>query len=254
MKIAHAAYFSIYEATKNFLGADKAGHHPMKASLCGATAAFSHDLFMNPFDVLKQRMQLGYYRNIVNCATVIIKTEGFRALYISFPATLVMNVPYGCIMVPVNESVKKFLNPTNKYSFTTFLFSGAIAGGTAAALTNPLDVVKTRLQIQNLVACPVSNTSQTLLTKASSVLNFNNTKNNSSRSAQNNYVTEATARNSSNIFKAIQKIIVEEGYKGFLRGIYARILIQAPAVAISWTVYESMKVVLQFPNMNDIKK
>ena len=33
----------------------------------------------------------------------------------------------------------------------------------------------------------------------------------------------------------------EEGYRGFSRGMMARMLIHAPSVAICWTTYEMMK-------------
>ena len=43
-------------------GADKEGHHPVQAAACGVLAAISHDSFLAPFDVVKQRMikQFGY--------------------------------------------------------------------------------------------------------------------------------------------------------------------------------------------------
>lgn len=138
------------------LGADQDGHHPIQAAACGALAAISHDMFLTPFDVVKQRMQLGYYKNVIHCVRTILKTEGIGALYMSFPTTLMMNIPFGGVMVAVNESVKKILNPDGTYSFWTTMASGSIAGMVAAAVTNPLDVVKTRLQTQNLEHCTKS--------------------------------------------------------------------------------------------------
>jgi len=105
---AHAAYFGIFELSKEFLEIDHdREHHPVKAALCGAVAAISHDVVMTPFDTIKQRMQLGQYRSILHCAGSLIRAEGPRALYLSFSTTLMMNIPYGCILVPINESAKK---------------------------------------------------------------------------------------------------------------------------------------------------
>lgn len=39
-------------------------------------------------------------------------------------------------------------------------------------------------------------------------------------------------------------IFNEEGYRGFLRGLTPRMMQHAPAVAISWTTYETMKKML----------
>lgn len=73
--IAHAAYFSIFESTKTYFNA---AQHPTLYSFCGAIAAVSHDMIMTPFDVIKQRMQLGYYRSMPHCISTILRTEGIR--------------------------------------------------------------------------------------------------------------------------------------------------------------------------------
>ena len=116
---AHAAYFSIFESLKMLTGANNEGHFPLEAAVCGAGAALAHDLFMTPFDTVKQRMQLGYYRSVGHCAGSILRSEGVRALYVALPATLIMNLPYGMIMVATNESCKTYLNPRGDYSFST---------------------------------------------------------------------------------------------------------------------------------------
>lgn len=148
---AHAAYFSIFEHSKVALGVNHSEHTPVAAAMCGIMATVAHDAIMTPMDVIKQRLQLGFHSGPMDCARTLVRTEGFRALYLSFPTTLFMNIPYAGIMVSTNESAKQILNPKNEYNIGAFLASGAIAGGVAAALTNPLDVVKTRLQTQNLL-------------------------------------------------------------------------------------------------------
>lgn len=80
------------------------------------------------------------------------------------------------IMVSANETFKKILNPTGEMNVTAYVASGAMAGALvrfcnphldsimsvmltlrrfsiakAGALTNPLDVAKTRLQTQMLL-------------------------------------------------------------------------------------------------------
>lgn len=113
-------------------------------------------MFLTPFDVVKQRMQLGYYKNVLHCIRTIMKTEGLGALYTSFPTTLMMNIPFGAVMMAVNESMKKILNPDGRFSTASSMISGSVAGAIAAAMTNPLDVIKTRLQTQNLEHCTKS--------------------------------------------------------------------------------------------------
>lgn len=55
-------------------------------------------------------------------------------------------------MVAVNESMKRALRPAGDYDMQTFILAGSGAGAVAAVVTNPLDVVKTRLQTQALKA------------------------------------------------------------------------------------------------------
>ena len=73
------------------------------------------------------------------------------ALYLSLPTTLAMNIPYGMVMVAVNESAREYLNSgSNQVSLYSSMIAGSLAGAISAAVTNPLDVIKTRLQTQYL--------------------------------------------------------------------------------------------------------
>ncbi|CAN0402290.1 unnamed protein product, partial [Laminaria digitata] len=133
-------------------GVNKPGHHPAGAAVAGAAATVFHDAIMTPMDVIKQRLQLGYHKGMLDCVMTIRRTEGAQAFYRSFPTTLFMNIPYGCVMVAVNESLKQAMRPAGDYDTRTYLLAGSGAGAIAAVATNPLDVVKTRLQTQALRA------------------------------------------------------------------------------------------------------
>jgi len=91
---AHAAYFSVYEAMKTALRVDDPGHYPVQAAICGGSATMLHDVIMTPMDVVKQRLQLGYYGGIVDCVKRIAVEEGVAGFLRSYPTTLMMNVPY----------------------------------------------------------------------------------------------------------------------------------------------------------------
>ena len=57
-----------------------------------------------------------------------------------------MNVPFQAVVVCVNENLKTYFKPWEKHNphLWYFLCAG-IAGGIAGIVTNPVDVVKTRL-------------------------------------------------------------------------------------------------------------
>lgn len=148
---SHAAYFSAYELGKEKFGANLAGHHPIAAASAGALATMLHDAVMTPMDVVKQRLQLGYYRGVGHCVRTMLREEGAGAFFRSYTTTLVMNMPYAGVVVAANESLKKVLAPfTGSTTMATYLLSGAGAGALAAAVTCPLDVLKTRLQTESL--------------------------------------------------------------------------------------------------------
>lgn len=75
-----------------------------------------------------------------------MKDDGFKGLYRSYPITVFMNFPFNAIVVCANENLKTWIKPWERSNphFWYFLCAG-VAGGIAGMLTNPLDVVKTRL-------------------------------------------------------------------------------------------------------------
>jgi solute carrier family 25 iron transporter 28/37 len=86
------------------------------------------------------------YKSIVHCAKDVFKTEGIRAYYLSFPTTLLMNIPYFSVQFMTYESMKRFLSKKDYNQHTVALVAGSIAGMAGAACSNPFDVIKTHLQ------------------------------------------------------------------------------------------------------------
>merc|ERR1719424_186175 len=170
---AHGAYFTIYEGAKPHLarlalpflsarrgggagggpaggGASAAAESAQALAAGGAVAlgTIAHDLIMTPMDVCKQRMQLsaGGSPGVYACACTILQQEGARAFWLSYPTTLLMNLPYALLMGSANERLRQLFAPDGDPSMGAYFAAGAGAGALAGGLTNPLDVVKTRLQ------------------------------------------------------------------------------------------------------------
>ncbi|PUU81540.1 mitochondrial carrier domain-containing protein [Tuber borchii] len=208
---AHAVYFGTYEAVKQKLGGNVGSeHHPFAVATAGACATIASDALMNPFDVIKQRMQVhgSTYESIADCARSVYRNEGFRAFYISYPTTLAMTIPFTAIQFTAYESLAKVLNPTRRYDPFSHCLSGGMAGAVAAAMTTPLDVIKTLLQTRG--------TSQ-----------------------------DGRIRNSKGLLDAAKIIHEREGYRGFFKGLRPRIVTTMPSTAICWTSYEMAKYYLR---------
>lgn len=203
---AHAVHFATYEACKEAFGGNKDGHHPLTNAAAGACATLAHDTLMNPFDVIKQRMQLGdsAYRSVRECARHVYAKEGLVAFYISLPTTLTMSVPFQSIQFATYEYFRKVLNPSGEYDPKTHAIAGGMAGAIASAVTTPLDVVKTLLQTRGQNADP-------------------------------------RIRNASGLMDAVNIIKERYGARGFFRGFKPRVLTVMPSAAISWSVYEYFK-------------
>lgn len=206
---AHAVYFASYEAVKHAMGGNDGGkheHHPLAAAVSGASATIASDALMNPFDVIKQRMQLhgSVYKSLGHCAKTVFRTEGFTAFYVSYPTTLCMTVPFTALQFMAYESISKTMNPTGRYDPYTHCTAGGLAGGFAAGFTTPLDVIKTLLQ-----------------TRGSA--------------------TEPELRNVSGLWQAATIIKRRDGYGGFFRGLKPRIITTMPSTAICWSAYEMAK-------------
>ncbi|KAI6241785.1 hypothetical protein M3Y99_00299000 [Aphelenchoides fujianensis] len=215
---AHALYFSIYEKLKNFFTGNTYGHsNALSYGLAGICATVAHDLVMNPAEVVKQRMQMKFspYGGSLECARCVYRTEGLTAFYRSYTTQLMMNVPFQAVHFVTYEFFQEILNPRHQYDPKTHLIAGGIAGGLAAAITTPLDCVKT-----------VLNTQQT-----------------PEIDGQNRILLKAT-KHYRGIVDAVQSIHAERGLGGFTRGLQARVVYQVPATALSWSVYELFKFIL----------
>ncbi|KAI1986907.1 Fe(2+) transporter [Ophidiomyces ophidiicola] len=197
---AHAVYFGTYEVVKEFAGGNVGdGHHPVAAGLSGACATITSDALMNPFDVHGST-----HRTIWQCARTVYATEGMRAFYVSYPTTLCMTIPFTATQFIAYESTSKIMNPSKKYDPLTHCVAGALAGAVAAAVTTPLDVIKTVLQTRGLAE-------------------------------------DAEARTSRGLFNAAALIKKQYGWSGFFRGMRPRIIATMPSTAICWTSYEMAK-------------
>uniref|UniRef100_A0A0N4ZFS7 Mitoferrin-1 n=1 Tax=Parastrongyloides trichosuri TaxID=131310 RepID=A0A0N4ZFS7_PARTI len=216
---AHALYFSVYEKSKHFFGKVSNGNSVFSYGVSAVLATLIHDAVMNPADVVKQRLQMigSPYGGSVECVRCIYRNEGITAFYRSYTTQLAMNIPFQTIHFLAYEGCQSILNKEHKYDPLSHSVSGAIAGGMAAAITNPLDCIKTVLNTQQHPECQLA--SRTVLLNNNSGLYRG-------------------------ITDAISSIFYTRGITGFFNGFQARVLYQMPATALSWSVYELFKYTL----------
>ncbi|XP_037949302.1 mitoferrin [Teleopsis dalmanni] len=146
---AHALYFGSYELTKELLTKFTTNNH-LNYMLSGAAATLIHDAVSNPIEVVKQRLQMynSPYRSVLACMRDVYKNEGIKAFYRSYSTQLIMNIPYQTIHFTTYEFFQNMLNHERRYNAPVHMVAGGAAGACAAAMTTPLDVVKTLLNTQ----------------------------------------------------------------------------------------------------------
>ncbi|GAV64414.1 Mito_carr domain-containing protein [Cephalotus follicularis] len=177
-----ATYFGVIESTKNWIEES----HPTLGShwahfIAGAIGDTLGSFVYVPCEVIKQRMQVqgtksswsssvvkdnirmkpsaqlsGYYEELFQDGCSIYKAHGLKGLYAGYCSTLARDVPFAGLMVMFYEALKELTDyGKQKWNLTHHvngsiegLVLGGLAGGFSAYLTTPLDVIKTRMQVQ----------------------------------------------------------------------------------------------------------
>lgn len=129
--------------------------------LGGIAGAFGATI-VYPIDMVKTRMQnqrstvVGQllYKNSIDCAKKILRNEGFTGFYKGLGPQLVGVAPEKAIKLTVNDLVRRRATDpeTGRIKVAWELIAGGTAGGCQVVFTNPLEIVKIRLQMQGETA------------------------------------------------------------------------------------------------------
>ncbi|KAF3492036.1 Lpz11p [Arthroderma uncinatum] len=188
---------------------------PLRRLTCGGLAGITSVTFTYPLDIVRTRLSIqsasfselknqprtklpGMYETMC----LMYKNEGgIVALYRGILPTVAGVAPYVGLNFMTYESIRKYLTPDgdSNPNAARKLLAGAISGGVAQTCTYPFDVLRRRFQINTMSGMGYKYTS---------------------------------------IFDAIRVIAVEEGIRGFYKGIVPNLLKVAPSMASSWLSFE----------------
>ncbi|XP_018022019.1 calcium-binding mitochondrial carrier protein SCaMC-1 isoform X3 [Hyalella azteca] len=212
--------FAAYEQAKsvimkNFGAADRELSIYERFAAGSFAGGFSQSVIY-PMEVLKTRLALrksGQYTGIFDAAKQIYRTEGPRSFYRGYVPNLLGIIPYAGIDLAVYETLKKRyaqLSPGQKDpSVFVIIGCGALSSTCGQLASYPLALIRTRLQAQVL--------------------------------SKDATVRPDVPTTSLGIFK---QIIQKEGPMGLYRGITPNFMKVAPAVSISYVVYEKSREAL----------
>lgn len=224
-------YFGSYEYWKRHtLAYEYLQRHPFLSYLsAGMFAETVACLIFVPVDVIKERLQVqtkmqAYsYKSGLDALSQVMKFEGIRGLYKAYPATVLSFGPFSALYFLFYEKLKGLVvhNDPSTYlervkqkshveiGFFQSMFVSMIAGAAASLLTNPLDLVKLRLQVQ--------------------------------RGCSANDPSAAKTFQYKHMLDGLVQIVSKEGLGALWNGSVARMCCHFPTVAISMSVIEATK-------------
>lgn len=110
----------------------------------------------HPLDTCKIRLQKQgefgkaniQYKNIFKAFSIIVKNEGFLALYKGLSASLLREATYSTIRLGFYEPFKELLGAQDRKNtpFWKKFTAGLLSGSTGAIVANPYDLLKVRMQ------------------------------------------------------------------------------------------------------------
>jgi len=142
-----ALFFSTYETTKPLVRSVLGDDYPV--AIQGAAASSGEVmacLVRVPTENVKQRMQTGQFSRATDCIRTLASREGIRGFYTGYLTTVSREIPFSLIQFPLYERFKKEIAAWQGRDCSPWQGAccGSISGAFSAAVTTPLDVVKTR--------------------------------------------------------------------------------------------------------------
>lgn len=152
---AAAAFFGTYDWAKRELERRlEPSQRPLAHLLAAAAGDVAGSTVRAPFEVVKQRLQSGMHNSTREAINAIWRKQGARGFFAGYGSLVLRELPFDAIQFPLYELLKVRWARAKGRPLSTPESSmcGSVAGAVAAAITTPLDVVKTRLMTQSAAA------------------------------------------------------------------------------------------------------
>lgn len=150
---AAALYMGLYTTLRRTLS-NRLPNRARSAAVAASagTANMASTIFRVPLERLKQQLQAGLYPNVRVAAVATLRSKNaFQALYAGLAAQLYRDIPYTISSYVVYEKLRRSGgSPAENFA------AGAVSGAVAAFVSNPFDVVKTRLMTVRANAVPAA--------------------------------------------------------------------------------------------------
>lgn len=210
---SNGIFYYTYEALRSAL----APHVPSQAvcsALGGIAGCLASVAIYSPMEVVKQRAMVTKGASSLSVLAALLKTDGPIGLYRGATASALTWAPYFGVYFLAYEALLSSIGgvqPGEQPNFLIALGCGLVAGVSASFLTNPFDVVKTRLMVGGTGIAAATN---------------------------------VAAANSATALGIARHIALTEGPAGFARGAVPRALLLAPASSLTIAFYAVVQQLL----------
>eukprot|EP00568_Trieres_chinensis_P006852 CAMPEP_0183299012 /NCGR_PEP_ID=MMETSP0160_2-20130417/5850_1 /TAXON_ID=2839 ORGANISM="Odontella Sinensis, Strain Grunow 1884" /NCGR_SAMPLE_ID=MMETSP0160_2 /ASSEMBLY_ACC=CAM_ASM_000250 /LENGTH=380 /DNA_ID=CAMNT_0025461153 /DNA_START=59 /DNA_END=1198 /DNA_ORIENTATION=- len=150
---AGAVKFATYEAIKKWVS-DRVPEQYVGAALfgCAAAAYMASSVILIPGELIKQRMQMGQASGFSAAVSSIWKNDGITGFFAGYQGVWLRDIPYTALELGIYDNVKNFFlkrrcNGEGEVTQTEEILAAGISGGITGYVTNPLDLIKTKLMV-----------------------------------------------------------------------------------------------------------
>lgn len=241
-----AIYFTVYDNCKSLYPSSTASEEFVNHILSAMTAGAASTICTSPLWVVKTRFMLQStkdkavkpYRHTGDAFVQIFRSEGLRGFYKGLLPSL-FGVSHVAVQFPLYESFKSLARERleregegGELDATTILLCSSSAKMIASVTTYPHEVLRTRLQMQprNHPTSPTTSPPPTLgSTNLTSTID-------KAKSASKELVV-AKGRYTG-VIQASRTILIEEGIRGFYKGMMVNLVRTVPSSALTILTYE----------------
>lgn len=252
---------------------------PWVAFAAGGLADVFSNVFLCPAEVVIQRLQISElaqrrYKGGIDAMKHIFKEEGIRGFYRGLGATLLTYAPGSAIWWMTYEHYKEIFSRwidsrhatgeatlTVSQHYTAQFLAGLVAGVVTVVATNPMDVIKTRLQTQHTQFAQAkldqSSAPTSKLTTPSPSATTTSTNSTAAMTAK--MMASSSAASSSaasavlykNSWDAFQQMMRKEGVGAFRKGLVPRLLTSGLMSPIFSIFYELIMELSRKPGVKE---
>lgn len=270
-----AINFASFEAAKSYLSPNKDNRDSSLVRLaCGAISGGVSCFACYPLDLVRVRLtlgaeqakqsagpQVGRFRmssTIVTTLLTILEKDGALGLYRGLSASLIVAIPQYALSFSIYGKTKEILLDTggiwvnNHGHITSYgaLLCGSITGICVSSILFPLDVIRKRMQVSSSPKMQPSSAMREIKATHSSGGGGSSKEalSKTSMDTLNKFMdsVQQTRNNLGNrgLIYHTQSVYVNDGIRGFYRGLTPELLKVCPMVALTFCSYEFTKELL----------